>query len=312
MVRHPASVYLAEMINFRYHVVSLVAIFLSLGVGALFGGSFIKEGTVDVLRATLDNLKETTEELRRDVRSLERSNTALGEFASAAREPMVRGTLGDRTVLLLISSNTPDEVVSGVAATLGEAGATVDGAFRFSENLDGASDARRRQIAVALETDETDQHSLVTLLIARMAEALSGRQPGILQRLVAADLAEAESIEGVQPKPVPGLPSPGTAIVLLGGDADGNDSVEKAVFAPLARALVANTTVLAVGEPNSEGMELAGLLREDPSLRLVTVDGVAGPIGQTAIALGLRAAFEGRFGHYGSGEGAASLLPARP
>ena len=38
------------MINLRYHVVSLVAVFLALGVGVLMGSTVIDRVTVDQLR----------------------------------------------------------------------------------------------------------------------------------------------------------------------------------------------------------------------------------------------------------------------
>lgn len=300
------------MINFRYHVVSLVAVFLALSVGALVGGSFIKEGTVDVLRATLRNLKDTTDELTQDVRELERSNGTLNEFARAGRESLVRGTLTNRPVLLFSFSTTPDDVVREVAATLQLAGGRIEGWFKMSDNLDGTTEARRGQIAQALEATAANEEELRALLVLRLTDSLSGKQPGILQRLIVARLVEAESLEGVQPKRADSLAAPGTALVIISGKAGRDSALEQRLILPLIRALAEAPAVVLVGELDTDALGLAGPLRDDPALRLVTVDGVAGPVGQTGVALGLAAALGGRFGHYGSGEGAASLLPGQP
>ena len=40
------------MITFRYHVVTLVAVFMAIGVGVLFGATFIDQNIVDGLRAS--------------------------------------------------------------------------------------------------------------------------------------------------------------------------------------------------------------------------------------------------------------------
>ncbi|MGH2732980.1 MAG: copper transporter, partial [Actinomycetota bacterium] len=42
---------------------------------------------------------------------------------------------------------------------------------------------------------------------------------------------------------------------------------------------------------------------------VITVDGIDQPMGHVALVLGLRAASAGRFGNYGTGEGATLLIP---
>ena len=46
------------MINFRFHLISLVAVFLALGVGVAMGASFIDRATVDSLRGRVDDLDD--------------------------------------------------------------------------------------------------------------------------------------------------------------------------------------------------------------------------------------------------------------
>ena len=46
------------MINFRFHLVSLVAVFLAIGVGVAMGASFVDRATVDTLRSRVDDLSE--------------------------------------------------------------------------------------------------------------------------------------------------------------------------------------------------------------------------------------------------------------
>ena len=50
------------MINLRYHIVSLVAVFLALAIGVVVGSTALKEGTVSVLRATSNGLIRQSQE----------------------------------------------------------------------------------------------------------------------------------------------------------------------------------------------------------------------------------------------------------
>lgn len=299
------------MINFRYHVVSLVAVFLALGLGVLMGSSFISEGTVKLLRNAQRSLEKTNDRLKKDLREADGTLGALNEYASFAKDPVIRGTLANRPVVIASSPNTPEEMIKAVAATLSNAGARIEGSLRLDEGLDGATEAKRRRIALALETTLTDEASLRTLLVTRLSDALSGKAPGLLQRLIDADLAEVFDLPGTQLKPPPAIASAGSAIVVLAGKTDGKLAFEQQFALPLVQALAETSAVVAVCEPGSETMELAGLLRQDSSIKAVTVDGVAGPVGQAGLALGLQAAFAGRVGNYGSGKGASSLMPER-
>ena len=46
------------MISLRYHIVSLVAVFLALALGIVVGSTVLQEGTVSVLRATSERVRQ--------------------------------------------------------------------------------------------------------------------------------------------------------------------------------------------------------------------------------------------------------------
>ena len=45
------------MINFRFHIVSLTAVFLALGIGLMLGTTFLDTATVDSLRERQEELE---------------------------------------------------------------------------------------------------------------------------------------------------------------------------------------------------------------------------------------------------------------
>ncbi|HYH28079.1 MAG TPA: copper transporter, partial [Actinomycetota bacterium] len=59
------------MISFRFHLVSLVAVFLALGLGILAGTTVLDRQIVSQLERQTDRLSRTAEGLREDVRALQ-------------------------------------------------------------------------------------------------------------------------------------------------------------------------------------------------------------------------------------------------
>ena len=74
----------APVINFRFHLVSLVAVFLAIGVGVAMGASFLDRATVDTLRSRVDDLSEGYQ--RRGRENATRSGTNSTEVDSQARD----------------------------------------------------------------------------------------------------------------------------------------------------------------------------------------------------------------------------------
>jgi hypothetical protein len=116
------------MYNLRYHIASLVAVFLSLSIGLLLG-------TIVVERGALDRQKETiVQSLQQEFQSLASENNELSA-ALGSREDLVdtllaasvEGTLEGRTILVLASTGRADglgsvndaiESAGGTAVTL--------------------------------------------------------------------------------------------------------------------------------------------------------------------------------------------------
>lgn len=293
------------MITFRYHIISIVAVFLALSIGVLFGATFIDQSIVDGLEAAQERLGDRNEELRTLIVELEDENDAFRTFAGATRDATVRGVLEGRRVVTIRFDDTPDQLAESMDGTLNAAGAQVDGRLDLTEQLDLASPETRARLAAALDVASDDPEALSGELAGQMAEALAGENPQVLPRL-----AEAGLIRGgtaAQEVPVEGAPAQDPpAVVVLGGEVSG--TFNDRVVVPLARALSERGVVTAVGVPGKTGVILQSL-RGDTDLRVVTVDGVDLAMGQSLMALGLQAALQGQFGMYGTGEGATTSVP---
>ncbi|CAN5897212.1 copper transporter [soil metagenome] len=288
------------MITFRYHVVTLVAVFMAIGLGVLFGATFIDQNIVDSLRATQARLGDRNEALRDRIGNLEDENEALQTFTRSTRDIVVRGALTDVPVVLVAFESTPGDALDAVRETLALAGARTEGQLTLSDRLDLRSAENRQRLATALNSSSTDAASLSEELIAQLGTAVSGQNPEFLTRLLQAALASAPIAL------TPTVSDPPPAVVMVGGGL--SREVNDRIAVPLARLLGSGPTVAAVAE---SGIDLQTLkpLRDDSGLRIMTVDSIETALGQSALAVGLQGALTGRYGHYGRGEGATTALP---
>lgn len=286
------------MITFRYHVVTLVAVFMAIGLGVLFGATFIDQNIVDGLRASQARLGDRNEDLRGRIVDLEDENEALQSFAGSTRELLVPDSLTDVPVALVSFESTPGEVLDAVRETLSLAGAQVTGQLTLSDRMDMRSAPDREALSSALGTSFEETAELSDALAAQLTAVLTGQNADVLTRLLEAELASAPI--AIQPE------QQARVVILVGGET--SRELNERVALPLARGLGESQAVAAAVESGT-GVRMLGPIRDDSDARVVTVDSVETPLGQSAMALGIRAALAGQFGHYGRGEGATPALP---
>ena len=89
------------MLNLRYHVVSLVAVFLALGIGVVMGSTVIKGVTVDQLRKRQDSLEKSVRNTRHDNDQLNSQLRTWERFADQGRTQLLAGQLRDVPVLVV-------------------------------------------------------------------------------------------------------------------------------------------------------------------------------------------------------------------
>lgn len=115
------------MIDFRYHLVSIVAVFLALAIGIVVGATQLKSVTV----STLDNQSRTE---RQQIGSLRTSNTNLQnqlrnaqQFAQASAPELLSGRLSGQRVVLVTAPGANSAITTGVISAVELAGAKVTG-----------------------------------------------------------------------------------------------------------------------------------------------------------------------------------------
>ena len=84
------------MISFRYHVVSLVAVFLALALGIVVGTTALNGPVTTDLRHQVDDLKKRPHQLADQVKALQAQVDDAGQFATTFGAQLVAGTLKDQ------------------------------------------------------------------------------------------------------------------------------------------------------------------------------------------------------------------------
>jgi hypothetical protein len=90
------------MYNLRYHIASLVAVFLSLSIGLLLGTIVVERGMLDSQRDTIvQSLQEEFRTLSADNNEMRAEISSQEDFIGTLLETAVDGSLEGRTVLVL-------------------------------------------------------------------------------------------------------------------------------------------------------------------------------------------------------------------
>jgi Copper transport outer membrane protein, MctB len=115
------------VIDFRYHLVSIVAVFLALAVGIVVGVTELQPGVVRSLRALSTHEKKQIDSLLAAQRALRQQVSADEAFAQTEASRLLTGSLTGQNILIVAAPGADSQTISGVSTVLQRAGAKVTG-----------------------------------------------------------------------------------------------------------------------------------------------------------------------------------------
>jgi hypothetical protein len=309
------------VIDFRYHLVSLIAVFLAVALGIVIG-------TTALNQPILADIKNQVTALEGDKRSLEDRTQALqaqldttDSFADAVAPALVDGALTGAKILVVITNeDVPQDTVDQVTALIGEAGGAVTGTISLQPEYSDPSTATSVKNYVTGSglppgvqlpaTDDAGQ--LVGSLLAQVLMIPPGGATpdgaaisSVLAGLTALGVLTAEG-DSVTPA--------NYAVVLTSGAFTGSDGAERnTTVAELVTALdsAGSGAVVSGDAASAADTGLVGLIRSDPALSAAvsTVDNVDTSAGHISTVLALGREGEGTSGKYGTGEDTQPVPP---
>lgn len=282
------------MFDFRYHIVSLVAIFLALGIGILAGTMMVEKGVISQQeKAIIERLEADFDNLRKENRTLSEEVKVNERFQGAVLPYLVDGKLSQKNIAIVVTTNLDSSVQKSLTATFQLAGAKVlsTTTLRSGLGLDKKEDVER--VGVLIGAPGTSAQELKGKILTEIATQLATAQnPKLLGEL--ANLGVLR-VEGAYDQGA-------NAVVVIGGLQAGK-STAQSIDVPLLKALLGHNIPLAGTEASyCEVSYMSDYQRAGIS----TVDNIDSLIGQIALVYVL----EGQSGNYGVKSTAQQILPA--
>ena len=321
------------MIDFRYHLVSIVAVFLALAIGIVLGSTELQGNTIDVLRTSQNSLKNQLDQSNAERGVAQQEYKTNQQFITTAEPKLLANALPGDRIVLVTEPGASSSVISGVthAATL--AGATVTGEVAIQPKFNDLSGATQSSLA-QLNSDlaSTDGTSLATpssdqtiyqqqaaqlIGTAILATSKAGETAGI-------STADATTLLGAYAQAgyitiTPAVTDRATLAVIVTPDtapADGQNDPGTQVLLVLAQELAGESaaTVVAGSTAGSStaGNPIAVLRASSVSSLVSTVDNADVIIGQVSTIWALQDQLGGgKPNSYGiSGASAVSPVPS--
>ena len=167
------------MVNLRYHIVSIVAVFLALAVGVLMGATVIDQGIVNVQKTNLSTLETRLEDRRARVRELEAEVEDHNEFLDDIERPAAAQLL-DAAVLVLAMDGIEKGPLESLRADIAEGGVDL-GVLWFTDKWPGDDSAKAtselRAATPAWVDDEPGETAQQRTVAALIDEIVSGTTP---------------------------------------------------------------------------------------------------------------------------------------
>ena len=301
------------MISFRYHVVTIVAVFLALAIGLLGGAAFVQPALQDELQRQTDRLRRDLADRTQQIGDLREQVGALGGFAEAALPYLTSGRLSSTSVVLVTQVGVEDEVLAQAQESLADAGSRILTTVSATDELVSADPATQEQLALMLGAPTAPAEELPGLAAEALAQRLSN--PQVIGDDILAELLSAGFLAPVGAGPsaatLEEIGADGQVVVVLSGGRGEQPVLAPEAFAvPLSDQLAGLDVPVAAGESLLSDYEYVSLVRSNGADGTVTVDDLDLTMGGAALVLGLEELLAtGTGGAYGVKDGAEPLPP---
>ena len=310
------------MIDFRYHLVSIISIFLALAVGIVLGAGPLQSSIGSSLGDQVISLRSEKQTLNDKLTASEKLVEASGEYETAVQPRVVRGRLTGHRVVVVVLPSADGTLADDLENVVPQSGATSTGTVTVSQDwFDPSQATDREQAARAAATaldlrtgasgDDLLDQVLTRLLVSRTETTSSAQRTAALKVLSDAGLVDS-SADDLAPADV--------AIVVSGDFAGTQEAVDarsediRSIVSGLAAGsdgtvVAGGEPVAAAGQPASSDAVAAVRSTSETADAVATVDHARAGNGPAVVVLAVEGLLDDRVGHYGISSGATATVP---
>lgn len=173
-------------VDLRYHLVSLIAVFLSLGLGILVGSALVPNTVlIDRQNRMISRLEKDFAKIRQENKIVDRQNKIHLEFQKEVKSFLIKNKLKNTKVLIIKSSeNLSDSFCFSLVNLLNESGAEQVSYLIMKDRLGLYNLAVKKEIFHHLGIKSKDLDKIILGLSMRIAnEIIEGRSYSLLSYL---------------------------------------------------------------------------------------------------------------------------------
>jgi Copper transport outer membrane protein, MctB len=325
------------VIDFRYHLVSIVAVFLALAIGIVLGSTELQGPTYNFLSHTTAKLQNQLDQATSQRDAAQQQATEDEAYAQAVEPAVLHDLLTGQQLLIVTEPGAQSSVVSGIGTAATDAGAHVTGQINLQpkffdtsgttqDSLNTTTQAVAQTANITLDTSATYQQQAAQVIASEIlatpagstssgssgSQSTSGDQGASAGTMLQAYAASQFLSTTGQPA------TPATlAIVVTPQNAPSDGSADQLdqLLIPLVQELAAKsaaTVVVGSSSGSGAGSPIAVLRSNNVSNQVSTVDDADLFSGQTVAIQALAARLStGKVGSYGfTANGATAIAPS--
>ena len=310
------------MISFRYHIVSIVSVFLALAVGVALGGGPLKGEVDHTLVNQVKADRQAKADLKAQIAAMRNTNQFEDSFAGTVAPGLLAGTLKGRAVTLMVLPGASQDAVSSLSELVGQAGGTVGGTMRIGQKL---LDVANKQLV-----DELGSQLLSGASDVNAPQGASGyqRMGALIARAVGTTEDGGAAVDDTANSILAGLSTAGlmtsegdlnrrgSLVLMVAGPSTGTSEQRQGantIVSTLAEEIDADTDGVVITAPvdtaRSDGL-IAAVRADVVTARDVsTVDVLDRTAGRVVTVMALADQARGKTGAYGAMNAADGAMP---
>jgi hypothetical protein len=321
------------VIDFRYHLVSIVAVFLALAIGIVLGAAELQGPTYNLLNGTTAKLQNELNQANSQRDMAEEQANAGDAYAEAVEPVVLRNLLAGQKLLIVTEPGAQGSVVSGITSAANDAGAEVTGQINLQAKFFDTSDTTQDSLnqinldvashaGLTLDNTETYQQQAAQVIASQILtksplSATGIGQDGTGQDTSAATMLSAYAYAGFLTTSGQPATEATLAVVITPQTApsDGSADPLDQILVPVAQELAATSaaTVVAGSSAGSgTGSPIAVLRSNNVANQVSTIDDADYVSGQSVVIEALAIQLSGgKPGSYGfASNGANAVAPS--